>query len=326
MCVPFSVVPSLQLESTMSYSRTSYDSVAKKINESKALNSETKEIFKLFLTLLQTLNKDRDQKVAEIDQKFAESHIKNREKLEHLQTTVTEKIDSEIDKIENKMSSVLEKNDEKLLNANEEVARLKNEVAVSKKFVDEQDAYIRRETLIFSGDKIPKATANEDCTAHVRRLIRENLNLDMDPLISTAHRLGKPPLNVSTPDKRDIVVKFCQRDVKHKVLAAARERKVRGLFVNESLTPTRQTIHYVLRQLVKTHKKLVRGTYTQNGRLFVFTKPAVNAPDDSSSIKTEINTMEKLSSFCDDFIKVPLNTFLVSKKKIPTRQSVPHDA
>ena len=76
------------------------------------------------------------------------------------------------------------------MNANEEIARLKNEVAVSKKFVDEQDAYIRRETLIFSGDKIPEATANEDCIAHVRRLVRENLNLDMDPLISTAHRLG----------------------------------------------------------------------------------------------------------------------------------------
>ena len=57
-------------------------------------------------------------------------------------------------------------------------------------------------------------------------LIRNELQLDIQPPISTAHRVGKPPARDSNaPDTRGIVVRFCQRDDKYKILKAAREKK-----------------------------------------------------------------------------------------------------
>ena len=91
---------------------------------------------------------------------------------------------------------------------------------------DEQDAYTRRDSLIFSGETVPEG---EDCVKIVRKIVREDLKLNIDPLISTAHRLGKPPASNNTPDKRDIIARFCQRDTKFRVHEAARKAKVKGL-------------------------------------------------------------------------------------------------
>ena len=54
----------------------------------------------------------------------------------------------------------------------------------------------------------------------------------------------------------------------------------------------------------------VTGVFTHNCKVFVYTKPAVNAPAEAPSIKQEINTKEKLSEFCLNFIKKPLDSFL----------------
>ena len=133
---------------------------------------------------------------------------------------------------------------------------------------DEQDAYTRRDSLIFSGETVPEG---EDCVKIVRKIVREDLKLNIDPLISTAHRLGKPPASNNTPDKRDIIARFCQRDTKFRVHEAARKAKVKGLYVNESLTPTRRTIQFALRKIKNQHGSLVRGITTHNGCIFVFT-------------------------------------------------------
>ena len=113
------------------------------------------------------------------------------------------------------------------------------------------------------------------------------------------------------PDKRAIIVKFCRRDDKFAVMKTATNKSTRipGLFANESLTPTRAKIHNVLRQCKKM-SSLVTGAFTLNGRVFVLHKPSPTAPEDAQSIKSEINSKEKLTEFCDNFVKKSLESFL----------------
>ena len=177
--------------------------------------------------------------------------------------------------------------------------------------LDSLDAYQRRDCVIFSGSKVPPVFGNENCPNIIRELIRSELKLQIDPPISTAHRLGKPPPPSSTePDNRSIIVRFCQKDIKNKVYDTARKHKIRELYVNESLTITRRKIMAVLRQIVKTHKNFVRSCSTFNGNCYVYTLHAPNAPETSRAIKTEINTMEALDDFCANFVKKPMEDFL----------------
>ena len=198
-----------------------------------------------------------------------------------------------------------------LIEANDRITRLQDANRKLLNDADEQDAYIRRDSVIFSGDKLPAYRSDEDCKNIIRKLIRDDLRLNIDPLISTAHRLGRPPAS-DIPDKRDIIVRFCQRDVKFLVLSTGRKLKVKDLFLSESLTPNRRTIQFVLRKIRRKHPTLVTGTTTHNGRIFVLTPPAPNAPPNSKNISTELNTMEALSSFCTNFVKEPLPNFLTA--------------
>ena len=176
---------------------------------------------------------------------------------------------------------------------------------------DELASYGRRESLIFSGDKVKAYVKDENCANIARDLIRDNLKLQMDPLISTAHRVGQPPAQ-GLPDKRGIIVKFIRRDDKFTILKQARGKhtRVNGLNINESLTATRAKIKNVLLQCKKMNNSPVTGVFTHNCKVFVYTKPAINAPAEAPSIKQEISTEEKLSEFCLNFIKKPLDSFL----------------
>ena len=201
----------------------------------------------------------------------------------------------------------------KLDSAKSEIFMLQKSVYSLETFQDDQDAYLRRESLIFSGSKVKPVSPNENCVTIARDLVRNVLKVPIEPIISTAHRVGKPPApDSSHPDNRAIIVRFCQRDHKFAILQTARSKntKVKDLFVNESLTPTRSKIAFVLRQTRKMTNSPVNGISTHNGRVFVYTKPAPNAPAESRSIRTEINTLHKLSDFCTNFIKKPLESFL----------------
>lgn len=279
--------------SVLKMTSTGYTDVAKKL-ESSALTAETKQIFRLVIELFKSVTGARDKKVAEVEQKMVLYKSESDQKINDMQVQINElRVD--------------------LLAAKTEIKELRTNARNLRDSQDEHDTYVRRESLIFSGNKVKSAKSDENCAEIARKLIRTELNLPLDPLISTAHRLGKPPSpNSSAPDKRDIVVRFCRRDEKFMILKAARAKKVEGLYVNESLTATRRKILYALRQMRKINRGPVTGTSTHNGRVFVFTKPAPNAPDGSRSIRTEINTWEKLEDFSTNFVKKPLGSFLAS--------------
>ena len=62
------------------------------------------------------------------------------------------------------------------------------------------------------------------------------------------------------PDHRDFIVKFCRRDTKMDVLSASRPKKTVNLYINESLTPVRQTMSYVLRKAKLQFTRIISGS------------------------------------------------------------------
>ena len=175
--------------------------------------------------------------------------------------------------------------------------------------VDDEDAYIRRESLIFGGKSIP-TDPSVNCAQTVVSLLRSKLQITIDPKdISVAHRLGQRKANQQGPDNRHIIAKFCRRDLKRDILGAARTKKPTELFVNESLTKLRQKIMRALRQAKREHPDVISGMNTIEGRVFVWRKTGSGRNDSRHCV----NTLEKLEEFCMQNLGTSSTTFLVSR-------------
>ena len=246
------------------------------------MTTESKSIFTIMVDFMKSIIADRDGKISELESKLEVEKVRNEEMFTD---------------IERKLNLSNAKNDD-----------LCKQIAKLNDAHDELEAYGRRDSLIFSGEKIQQYQPGEDCVAISKNIIK-SLKISCDPIISTAHRMGMPPAAGSNaPDKRAIIVKFCQRDDKFRVMKQATNKSTRipGLFASESLTRTRAKIFSVLRQCKKLSSGLVTGVFTNNGRVFVLHKPSSTASDDADSLKKEINTMEMLKDFCTNFLKLEL--------------------
>ena len=69
---------------------------------------------------------------------------------------------------------------------------LAKKIATLSNSLDDEDAYVRRETVIFNGSAIPSATTGEICNNIIRKVIKDKLNIELNESdISVAHRAGK---------------------------------------------------------------------------------------------------------------------------------------
>ena len=140
--------------------------------------------------------------------------------------------------------------------------------------------------MIFSGNSVPEASHGEICSNIIQKLVQDELKIKLKPEdISVAHRLGKKPIN-QVPDKRGIIVKLCRRETKRELLMAKRSlprTNSSSLFINESLTPKRNTILYALRQMKKAHPNIIAGCSSYDGRIYAYTK---TTPDSSAFRET----------------------------------------
>ena len=240
---------------------------------------------------------------------------------------------AEVTKMRNDFSQfkeLTEAKDIKVAELESEVARLKecvqaNERVISsqgdeilqlKNSVDEEDAYVRRESLIFSGSMVQRPsseTSREDCVTFIRNKIREKMNIEVNASeISVSHRLGARSASQGL-DKRPIVARFTRRDIKRDILFTKRDNRnpASTLYVAESLTPRRRSIHYALRQMYKKHPDKFTGYSTLEGKVYAYTKtPRSLAKSRKFDQKHVVNTMESLQNFCREFIKKPLDDFL----------------
>ena len=271
-------------------SPSSFVTIEEKIKSQKNLSLESKSLLNLLIEAMKTMLNERDNKVCELADRLEEEIVDKESKINALNTEI-----QNFKSVNTDLASQLKK----MTNAH-----------------DELEAYGRLDSLVFSGDKIKVYQPDEDCVSIAKNMINSELKLAMDPIISSAHRMGRPPAPESTePDKRSIIVKFVKRDDKFKVLKKATNKSTRvsGLYVNESLTPTRAKILYVLRQCKKNRNSPLKGTSTLNGRVFAVHKASATSSDDDPMLRTEINTKENLQDFVQNFLKESLESFLDSE-------------
>ena len=196
-----------------------------------------------------------------------------------------------------------------------EVSTLKKKVSKLENALDDEDAYVRRETIIFNGSAIPPSQSGEICNNEIRKVIKEKLKIELLASdISVAHRAGKKPNN-QAPDRRGIQVRFCRRDIKRLIMSTKCDNSDENntMYMNESLTPERRTILFALRKIKKKFPNIVKGCTSQDGRVYVFTpSPAFASTPRGRDRKHLVNTHEALVEFCAEFVKNPLEEFLDS--------------
>ena len=214
----------------------------------------------------------------------------------------------EFSKVKAELLVSLQKKDEEISALKSEVSALQKKISTIEESIDEADSYERRDTVIVSGPSVPNFVQGENTSEVFRQVIREKLRLNLNENdVSVAHRLGGRPAN-QTQDKRSIIVKLCRRETKKNlIITSKRANKAdSGLFINESLSPVRRKIFFILRKIRNEHRNIVQGCGSIDGRIFVYTK----SPSNERGTKHLINSHEKLVEFCRDYIKVPLESFL----------------
>ena len=113
-----------------------------------------------------------------------------------------------------------------------------------------------------------------------------------------AYRLGKKR-DTQGPDKRDIIVKLCRRELKHDIIRACKSSKHDGLFINESLTPVRSFIQYGLRVARRKFPDKIVSLGSHEGKVYCWVKHD-RAGDRNS--KMFINSVAKFNELCENVL------------------------
>ena len=207
-------------------------------------------------------------------------------------------LEQKIEKIVSKFTSEVKDRDAKIDHLKTEVDLLKQKVNKMEEKLDEADAYERRDTVIFSGQDLPTATDGERSYDVVCSLVKEKLKLNICSTdISTAHRIGPKP-RTQGPDKRNIIVKLCRRELKYDLISASKRIKPTNIYINENLTPTRNNILFVLRLARRKYPNIVSGCSSHDGKVYAWVKPPNPEAAGARDTKMFINTQEKLNLFC----------------------------
>ena len=213
---------------------------------------------------------------------------------------ITQEINNKFAQFKEEVIALLDSKDSKIAGLEEEInCLLKKNLAAVDERCDEADAYERRDTVIVSGGELPVPAEGENCSQVFCNTIKNKVSLIIKPSdISVAHRLGRKPASQSE-DRRGIIVKLCRRDL----MKACKSVKPPRLYVNESLTPTRNAILYGLRQAKKKFPDRISGYGSIDGKVFVWIKPAnSNAPNMRNS-KMFVNNKIRFDALCSDILK-----------------------
>ena len=204
--------------------------------------------------------------------------------------------------------NVLKAKNDHVKKLEDKVSTLENKVQTLENKLDVSDQYERRDTIIVSGEAVPLVSTNENCKGIVLQLFQEHLRINVAPAdISISHRIGKKPTEGT--DKRNLIIKFCRREIIPELYAACRQFKP-PFYLNDSLTPTRSKICYLLRKLRRKYPDKIKGCRIYNGEPRVLTpstEPRSTRQSSSSSnatrtIQTAIVTRYDLQKFVRDHL------------------------
>ena len=218
------------------------------------------------------------------------------------------KLDEKLDQIRVEFRAALAEKNAEIAALKTHFSSLQTRVEKLEEAIDDGDAYERRDTLLFSGDGVPAVSTDEIPASVVCSLVKEKLRLNLNPTdISTAHRMGRKP-NTQATDRRKLVVKLCRRDLKRDILMAAKNIKP-DFYVNESLTPLRSKILFALRKIRRSHPHILKGSSSIEGRVFAWIASDPGRAD-SPYARILVNSLSKLSSFCEENLNLPLSNFI----------------
>ena len=218
-----------------------------------------------------------------------------------------EKFTTMFTELRNDFTKMYKTQDAKITRMEDEITCLKRHITKMEDKIQENDNYERRDTLVFSGSSVPPINNMEVCTELVSNLVKNTLKLNISPSdISTAHRLNTR----KSTNQRDIIVKFCRRDIKVDIMKACRSVKPANLFVNEFLTPQSQTIAYVLRKAKKDFPSIVSGSTTLEGKNYVWIKAPNQNVRGAKDLRMAITSHSRLVEFCTKTLQKPLSYFV----------------
>ena len=223
-------------------------------------------------------------------------------------------LDDVFSSLESRLLNITKEQDVKINKLQDENKTLKQRILKLEEKSDADDAYERKDSVIISGSKVGAYHQNEDTAKHVIQLLKNHLNVVLQPTeISILHRLQEKKNRASgSLDIRDIYIKFCRRSVKKDIVEAARAKKVDGFYVNEALTPPRQTIAYVLRQAKRKCPNIVSGSASIDGKPYVWIHPPNPNARGAKCVKHCVHTYGRLLQFCNETLKKPLQDFIKS--------------
>lgn len=210
---------------------------------------------------------------------------------EKFERVVSDKIDSALSEILAKLSE----KDVKIDQLEQENLILKRDILELGNRVDDLESDKMKNTLILSGEKLPKGENGESTAQVVCDVLQRHVNYILPVSdISSAYRIGKKS-STQNPDSRPIAVKFNKNDLGYDIKGAFREKKPRNLFINESLTPVRRRFLYILRQLKKKFPQSISTCGSQDGKIYVWIKSPNGSTRDR---KVFITNQTKLDEFC----------------------------
>ena len=135
-------------------------------------------------------------------------------------------MDKYFDRFKKKLLEMVELQDNRITALAKQNKNLIDRLDKLEEKLDAEDAYERKDSLIFSGTKIPIYDKNEDVLALLTDALKTHLNYIIAPNeISVLHRLQERKNRNGQPDHRSIYVKFCRRSVCKDILEAARGAK-----------------------------------------------------------------------------------------------------
>ena len=219
-------------------------------------------------------------------------------------------IEDKLSSISNDFKCKMDAKDAKIEGLEATIVDLKRKVVALENKIDDTEAYERRDTLIFSGGDLPPVTEGENTAQIVTTIVKEKLKVVLDNSnISVSHRLGSKPAN-QAPDRRNIIVKLCRREVKSDLMRACKKMKPPNFFINESLTRVRSTTLYGLRQARKKYPNIIGGCGSFDGSVYAYIKPPNPDSPSAKNSKVLVNTKDKFNELCENLLKCNPSTLI----------------
>ena len=143
-----------------------------------------------------------------------------------------------------------------------------------------------------------RTSNTENCVDIVRKVVTDKLGVHLPAeMISVPHRLGTMPK--TGPDNRSIIFRLVRRDLKYSIFRACRTKKPE-FSINESVSPTRNTVQFVLRNARKLYPNKFGKNFTEEGNVRILL-PKTDRSDQYE--KRTINTKQAL----DELLMVKIN-------------------